>query len=177
MTLPILNRPAVRLLPILCNLAADHHGMILTWRSRTAEATLACSRACQMGPSPPALPNGSRLSLMLPEKITGSCNKRHIPTIMSAGICLLCQHQLGQQISEEPVHSLRENPCTRHYGSTAKVLAKCMLKYYRISECLASGPGTSPLGRCQWRACAYKTSQAERLTCQYTTFRDDCCHC
>ena len=29
-------------------------------------------------------------------------------------------------------------PGTMRFGSTAKVLAKCMLKYYRISECQAA---------------------------------------
>ena len=38
-----------------------------------AEATLACSKTCQSEASPPALPNGSRFSRTLPEKITGSC--------------------------------------------------------------------------------------------------------
>ena len=47
-----------------------------------------------------------------------------------------------------PLSLMRECTCvassltagTWHYeiGSTAKALAKCMLKYYRISECLAA---------------------------------------
>ena len=31
-------------------------------------------------------------------------------------------------------------PCTLRFGSTAKVLLKCKLKYYRISECPALPP-------------------------------------
>ena len=30
---------------------------------------------------------------------------------------------------------------TMRFGSTAKVLAKCMLKYYRISECVSTDSG------------------------------------
>ena len=33
---------------------------------------------------------------------------------------------------------LQTYPRTMRFGSTAKVLAKCMLKYYRIPECLGS---------------------------------------
>ena len=35
----------------------------------------------------------------------------------------------------QSVNCLPACPCTMRFGSTAKVLAKCMLKYYRISEC------------------------------------------
>ena len=34
-------------------------------------------------------------------------------------------------------------PCTMRFGSTAKVLLKCKLKYYRISECLGHGLTTA----------------------------------
>ena len=37
------------------------------------------------------------------------------------------------------------NQNTMRFGSTAKVLAKCMLKYYRISEC-RSPPDAGPCG-------------------------------
>ena len=41
---------------------------------------------------------------------------------------------------------LNPAPCTMRFGSTAKVLLKCKLKYYRISECHAPCPPSPPWG-------------------------------
>ena len=46
---------------------------------------------------------------------------------------------------------------TMKFGSTAKVLAKCMLKYYRISECmvLAACVIKGPIGAALGAGCVY----------------------
>ena len=41
--------------------------------------------------------------------------------------------------SEGPTSSAAVAHCTMRFGSTAKVLAECMLMYYRISECTVLG--------------------------------------
>ena len=55
---------------------------------------------------------------------------------MASGALQLFQAQVACGSDSSPL------PCTMRFGSTAKVLLKCNLKYYRISECL--GPSVVP---------------------------------
>ena len=45
---------------------------------------------------------------------------------------------LGRRAGLEDLHD------NMRFGSTAKVLAKCRLEYYSISECIAISPDQSP---------------------------------
>ena len=49
----------------------------------------------------------------------------------------LWQPLSGRSSTQPSIPSASSAPCTMRFGSTAKVLAECKLKYYRISECLA----------------------------------------
>ncbi len=56
-------------------------------------------------------------------------------------ICCCCHglvdtsFPLSRRFSNLSVHVQQQGSCTMRFGSTAKVLLKCKLKYYRISEC------------------------------------------
>ena len=58
-----------------------------------------------------------------------------------------CAYTLDTWVPASRVWHLQTNqPCTMRFGSTAKVLLKCKLKYYRISECLVD-PGSCGFAR------------------------------
>ena len=97
-----------------------------------------------------AVPGRSRLPQMARPPLQGRwiswrCALRHAARHQYA--CATGHYEYGQVGLETPVAILFNAKCLSHpaqpagtmrFGSTAKVLAKCMLKYYRISEWLGS---------------------------------------
>ena len=80
--------------------------------------------------SPCCIFKGSCLSLSGIEQI---CTWIFTPSIVQPGNCILSVLHSAAEAAQEcnqrqPVHAMR-------FGSTAKALAECRLKYYRISEC------------------------------------------
>ena len=55
--------------------------------------------------------------------------------------------------------------CTMRFGSTAKVLLKCKLKYYRISECLAHRPMFQADARQHCKILDYGSAQCISVQC------------
>ena len=89
-----------------------------------------------------ATPRGKReMALMNDAKLAAfvdSLSEEHMANVEKLSLVHLfssCQLLTGRQVSAFSSQPTCKKPdCTMRFGSTAKVLLKCKLKYYRISE-------------------------------------------
>ena len=85
---------------------------------------------------------------------------------------LVCTNLPGTEACPRP-QNLAQVLLTMRFGSTAKVLLKCNLKYYRISECfffLVDKRLTLAISRSIWRyVCICSSAQLTKMNVAYPT--------